>query len=240
VVIDTVTAIATSTATNGPANDDAVPRSIARVLDLFEAVLAEHNCNLTTAAASADVTPTTALRYLRALETRGYVDRDERGDFSAGPTILSIAASLRSGNVRDRLAAVAQPHLDALAARTGESCYLAVSDGNTGTYIATAESPRAIRHVGWVGQDVTLDKSALGAALAEPGTTAVRTGAVEPDITAMSRALRTEGKLGVAISIVGPDHRFTRERHVEHDAAFTAAVDSFAQDFQLNPEDFTS
>lgn len=237
---DATTALTTRTATNGPADDGVVPRSIARVLDIFEIVLAEHNCNLTTAAASAEVTPTTALRYLRALETRGYVDRDERGDFSAGPTILRIAASLRGGNVLDRLATTAQPHLDALAALTGESCYLAVSDGNTGTYIATAESPRAIRHVGWVGQDVTLDKSALGAALAEPGTTAVRTGAVEPDITAMSRALRTEGKLGVAVSIVGPDHRFTREQHAEHDAAFTAAVDSFTQDLRLNREDFTS
>lgn len=240
VVIDTVTAPATSTATNGSADDDGVPRSIARVLDLFEIVLAEHNCNLTTAAASAELTPTTALRYLRALETRGYVDRDARGDFSAGPTILRIAASLRGGTVLDLLAATAQPHLDALAARTGESCYLAVCDGSTGTYIAAAESPRAIRHVGWVGQDVTLHRSALGAALAEPGTTAVRTGAIEPDITAMSRAIRTEGKLGVAVSIVGPDHRFTREQHAEHDAAFTAAVESFAQDLRLNREDFTS
>ncbi len=69
----------------------------------------------------------------------------------------------------DRLAATAQPHLDRLAERTGESAYLAVSDGRTGTYVATAESSRAIRHVGWVGQNVELTGTALGAALAEPG-----------------------------------------------------------------------
>ena len=217
-----------------------VPRSIGRVLDLFEIVLAERNCNLTAAAHASELTPTTALRYLRALETRGYVDRDESGDFSAGPTILRIAASLRGGTVLDRLATVAQPHLDELARRSGESTYLAVSDGGTGTYIASAESSRAIRHVGWVGQDVTLDGSALGAALDEPGITASRTGAVEADITAISRALPSTGKLGFAISIVGPEHRFGTEVHTDHEAAIAATVDALAHELRTNGEDYTS
>lgn len=217
-----------------------VPRSIGRVLDLFEIVIAERNCNLTGAANASDLTPTTALRYLRALEARGYVDRDESGDFSPGPTILRIAAALRGGTVIDRLADVAQPHLDALAQSTGESTYLAVSDGRTGTYIATAESPRAIRHVGWVGQDVGLDGSALGAALGEPSTTVTRTGAVEPDITAMSRALPANGKLGVTVSIVGPDYRFNTQKRIDHDVALTRTVDALAQELRTNGEDYTS
>jgi IclR family acetate operon transcriptional repressor len=217
-----------------------VPRSISRVLDLFEIVLAERNCNLTAAASASELTPTTALRYLRALEARGYVDRDESGDFSAGPTILRIAASLRGGTVLDRLAAVTQPHLEELAQLTGESTYLAVSDGRTGTYIATAESPRAIRHVGWVGQDVDLHRSALGAALDEPGNTATRTAAIEADITAMSRALPANGKLGLAISIVGPEYRFTADTRRDHDSAITAAVDALAHELRTNGEDYTS
>ena len=219
--------------------DAAVPRSIARLLDLFEIVLAERKCNLTAAARASDLTPTTALRYLRALEARGYLDRNESGDFSPGPTILRIAASLRRGSLLDRLAGTAQPHLDALAARTGESAYLAVSDGRTGTYVATAESGRAIRHVGWVGQDVDLRGSALGAALADPGRVATRTGAVEPDITAMSRALAAEGKLGIAVSIVGPAHRFTPRERRSHQAALNTAVDEFDRELRLNGEDFT-
>ena len=221
-------------------DETSVPRSIGRVLDLFEVVLAERNCNLTAAAKATDLTPTTALRYLRALESRGYVDRDETGDFSAGPTILRLAASLRGGNMLDRLVMVAQPHLDQLAAQTGESTYLAVSDGRTGTYIATAESPRAIRHVGWIGQDVTLNRSALGAALAEPGVTATRTGAVEADITALSRALPTNGKLGLAISIVGPAHRFTDDALTTSEAALVATVDALAHELRTNGEDYTS
>jgi DNA-binding IclR family transcriptional regulator len=230
----------TATRSKNDAEDAGVPRSISRVLDLFEIVLAERNCNLTTAASASELTPTTALRYLRALEARGYVDRDESGDFSAGPTILRIAASLRGGTVLDRLAAVAQPHLDELAQLTGESTYVAVSDGRTGTYIATAESPRAIRHVGWVGQDVDLHGSALGAALAEPGNTATRTAAIEADITAMSRALPANGKLGLAVSIVGPEHRFTADTRRDHDAAITDTVNTLERELRTNGEDYTS
>jgi DNA-binding IclR family transcriptional regulator len=221
-------------------DDVGVPRSVARVLDLLEIVLAERNCNLTSAATASELTPTTALRYLRALEARGYVDRDDSGDFSAGPTILRIAASLRGGTVLDRLAVVAQPHLDRLAEQTGESAYLAVSDGRTGTYIATAESPRAIRHVGWIGQNVDLDGTALGAALADPGEIATRTGAVEADITAMSRALPANGKLGLAVSIVGPEHRFGDADQARHRMTLDAIVDALARELRTNGEDFTS
>lgn len=220
--------------------DLSVPRSIARVLDLFEIVLAERSCNLTAAAKASGLTPTTALRYLRALEARGYLDRDESGDFSAGLTILRIAALLRGGTGLDRLAAMAQPHLDALAERTGESAYLAVSDGRTGSYIATAESQRAIRHVGWVGQDVDLDGSALGAALAAPETVATRTGAVEADITAMSRALPSNNKLGIAVSILGPEHRFTTEHRAEHLLALNDSVEALVRELRASGENFTA
>ena len=225
---------------NDVAEDAGVPRSVGRVLDLFEIVLSQRSCNLTAAASTSGLTPTTALRYLRALEARGYVDRDESGDFSAGPTILRIAASLRGGTVLDRLATVAQPHLDELAQRTGESTYLAVSDGRTGTYIATAESARAIRHVGWIGQDVVLDGSALGAALTEPGITTTRTGAVEADITAISRSLPPNGKLGIAVSIVGPEYRFTAATRTDHEAAIAATVDALTRELRTNGEDFSS
>lgn len=239
--METVFTETVSTETDRSAAGEAdVPRSIARVLDLFEIVIAERDCNLTAAATASGLTPTTALRYLRALEARGYVDRDGAGDFSAGPTILRIAASLRSGTVLDRLAATAQPHLDALAELTGESTYLAVSDGRTATYVATAESPRSIRHVGGVGQNVSLPASALGAALDAPGTIATRTGAVEDDITAMSQALVRNEKLGIAISILGPAHRFTRERSANHRAALQETVEALERELRTQGEDFAS
>lgn len=222
------------------AEPSAVPRSIGRVLDLFEIVLAEQRCNLTTVANKSQLTPTTALRYLRALEARGYLDRDSVGDFSAGPTILRIAATLRGTTVLDRLATIAEPHLLELSNSTGESTYLAVSDGKTGTYIATAESRRAIRHVGGVGQQLPLDGSALGAALANPGTIAIRTGTIEADITAMSRAIETGGTLGVAISIVGPEHRFDKKQRAIHSKSLHRTVEAFVADLETHGEDITS
>ncbi len=210
--------------------DAAVPRSIGRVLDLFEVVLAAGSCNLTTAAAAVGLTPTTARRHLRALEHRGYVERDASGAFSVGPTMLRLAAGVSDAGPLDRLITAAQPHLTALAATTGESTYLAVSDGRVASYVATAESGRAIRHVGWIGQQVALDGTALGEALAHPGRTVTRTGAVEPDITAMSRAVLLDGALGVAVSIIGPQHRFTEARLAEHEHALDLAVESLGRD----------
>lgn len=201
-----------------------IPRSTQRLLDLLEIVLAAGSCNLTTAASRAELTPTTALRHLRALEARGYLDRDEHGDFSAGPTMVRLSASLRNVGAIEQLVGSAQPHLDALAEQTGESTYLAVSDGRKATYVATAESQRSIRHVGGVGQIVDLGESAVGEALRSPGSVAVRTGAVEPDITALSLAVGDYSKVQVAVSVVGPEHRLGRKQVKASSAALVDAV----------------
>jgi DNA-binding IclR family transcriptional regulator len=213
-----------------------VPRSIGRVLDLMEIVLAEVECNLTTAAILSDLTPTTALRHLRALEARGYVSRNVDGQFSAGPTLFRIAAGLRTDGPIDRLIAAAQPYLDQLAESTGESTYLAVGDGRTATYVAAAEGTHAIRHVGWVGQHVALDGTAVGAALGTPGKVCVRDGAVEADITALSLALPTVDALHAAVSVLGPAHRMKTGKQSRATAALQAAVASLVRDLRLEEE----
>lgn len=213
-----------------------VPRSIGRVLDLLEVVLSEGECNLTTAAALSELTPTTALRHLRALEARGYVSRDADGQFRAGPTLFRIAASLRSDGPIDRLIAAAQPYLDELAALTGESTYLAVGDGRSATYVAAASGTHAIRHVGGVGQQVSLDGTAVGAALRDPGQVCVRKGAVEDDITALSLGLPVVDAMQVAVSVLGPAHRLKTTRQRRAASALTNAVASLTRDLRLGEE----
>ena len=228
--------------TTAEPDDELVPRSVGRVLDLLEIVLAAP-CTLTAAAAAAELTPTTALRHLRALEARGYVRRDGTGRYGPGPTVLRLAAALGDNGLLQRLTAAAQPHLDILAAATGESAYLAVSDGRTATYVATAESHRAIRHVGWVGQDVPLDGTAVGAALARPGTCVTRTAAVEPDITAVSCALPDHPVLrglGVAVSVIGPQYRLRRAVRREVDAALVTATASIARSMGIDTAEAVS
>lgn len=210
----------------GPAS--VVPRSVGRVLDLLEIVLAADGCSLTAAANAAGLTPTSALRHLRALEARGYLVRDEGGLYGVGPTMVRLAVGVRAQASIDHLIDAARPVLDELASVTGESAYLAVADGDTATYVACAESARAIRHVGWVGQHVPLATTALGAALQQPGTPAVRVGALERDITAVSCALPPAGALRAALSVVGPSQRLDGDSLAVATSAVAAAVERLA------------
>ena len=143
-------------------------RSAERALTLLDTVITRGSIGLSDAAGQVGIPTSTALRHLRALMLSGYLVRDDLGQYSVGPTFLRLAlASFQSGPYA-RLVAAAQPHLDQLAAATEESVYLAVRDGVNAVYIATVESPRAIRHVGWVGRSVPLDGTAVGDALLAP------------------------------------------------------------------------
>lgn len=188
-----------------------VPRSVGRVLDLLEIVAESGPCSLTAAAGSAGLTPTTALRHLRALETRGYVARAGDGRFTVGTTVLRLLPGRDDVTPLQRLLAAAQPHLDEVVARTGETCYLATAKQGYATYVAWSQGTRAIRHVGWLGRHVPLAGTALGSALAQPGVSVVRSGAVEPDITAIAAASLTVLGGPAAISLLGPSHRLRGE-----------------------------
>ena len=76
----------------------------------------------------------------------------------------------------------------------------------------------------------------MGAALARRGVCVTRTGAVETDITAVSRALPDDpllNGLGVAVSVVGPQYRLRRATRREVDAALIAATDAIARDIGI-------
>lgn len=207
-------------------------RSAARALQLLDTVITRGPMGLGEAAAAAEIPVSTALRHLRALMDSGYLVRDDLGQYSVGPTFLRIAlAAFRSGPYA-RLVAAAQPHLEALTAMTEESAYVAVRDGTDAVYIATVESPRAIRHVGWVGRSVPLAGTAVGAALLAPATAPghrpaleVNTGAIEPDVTALCAPIRGGGGVVGAVSVLGPAERLAGDRL---DGAGAAVVEAAA------------
>jgi DNA-binding IclR family transcriptional regulator len=205
---------------------------VGRGIDLLEAVLELAPCTLSAAAEACGLTPTTALRHLRALEVRGYLKRGGTGEFSAGPTLVRIAASLREIEPLDRLLETAQPFLEQLAEETGESTYLAICDHRVATYVATAESDRAIRHVGWVGQTVRLAGTAVGTAISEPGVVACRTGAVEPDITAVSLSVGQRDPT-LAVSVIGPLHRLDGKAVRRISVSLRNTVDSLTRNMGL-------
>ena len=167
----------------------------------------------------------------------GYVARDDGGLYSAGPTLARLAASLRQSGPVDRLVDAAQPHLDRLAEETGESCYLALGDRKAATYVATAEGTYAVRHVGWIGQHVPLDGTAAGAALAEPGVVMMRTGAVEPGITALSLGLDSYEGLSAAVSVIGPKTRLDARTRRSVSRALETAVEALRRDLLIGGEE---
>lgn len=205
-------------------------RSAERVLALLDTVITNGTVTLTDAAAEADIPTSTALRHLRLLTNRGYLVRDEAGRYSVGPAFVRIAvASFQSGPYA-RLMAAAQPGLERLAEVTEESGYLAVRDGSEAVYIATVESRRAIRHVGWVGKSVPLEGTAVGEALlseaAAPGVrpkAVLKTGAIEPDVTAVAAPIHGAAGVIGAFSVLGPAERLVGE-HLE--TATAAVVDA--------------
>ena len=56
----------------------------------------------------------------------------------------------------------------------------------------------------------------------------------------MSQALAETGKLGVAVSIVGPAHRFSDADRTRHKVALGSAVVALADELHTNGEDFTA
>lgn len=194
-------------------------RSAERVLALLDAVITTGEATLTDAAAEAGIPTSTALRHLRLLTNRGFLVKDDRGRYSVGPGFVRIALTAFQSGPYARLMAAAQPGLERLAEITEESAYLAVRDGGEAVYIATVESRRAIRHVGWVGKSVPLEGTAVGEALLSeapgPGVrpqAVLNTGAIEPDVTAVVAPIHESAGVIGAFSVLGPAERLVGER----------------------------
>ena len=195
-----------------------VSRSAERVLSLLDVVIRRGAIGLSDASSDAQIPVSTALRHLRVLTNHGYLIRDEVGRYSAGPAFLRMAlAAFRSGPYA-RLRAAAQPELKRLADVTEESAYLAVRDGKEVIYIASVESRRAIRHVGWVGKSVPIEGTAVGEALVSeskrPGVRPIpvlNTGAIEPDVTAVVAPIYGSEGVIAAFSVLGPADRVSGE-----------------------------
>ena len=207
-------------------------RSAERVLSLLDTVVTGGAIGLTEAAGKAGIPVSTALRHLRVLTNRGYLVRDDLGRYSVGPSFVRIALAAFQSGPYARLTTAAQPGLERLAEVTEESAYLAVRDGAEAVYIATVESRRAIRHVGWVGKSVPIEGTAVGEALmaeaARPGDHPVpffNTGAIEPDVTAVVAPIHGSAGVIGAFSILGPAERLAGERlDLTAEAVVEAAV----------------
>lgn len=220
-----------------------VSRSAERALGLLDTVVQAGSITLGDAATANALPPSTALRHLRALVSSGWLSRDDLGRFSVGPTLVRVAlGAFRSGPYA-RIATAAQPHLERLVEATEESAYLAVRDGSQAVYIATVESTRAIRHVGWVGRSAPIRGTAVGAALTSeplaPGESPLvqrNTGAIEPDVTAITAPVYGRTRVLAALSILGPADRLTASRLTTAEDEIRAAARQLSLDLSIGEE----
>lgn len=186
-------------------------RTVERALGLLAEVCTEGSLSLAECSRRAHLPPSTALRLLRTLETRGFVVRDTSGSFSAGATLIQLGAYALG---RQSLVRLAQPAMQRIVGATGETTYLSIAGPNeTAVYIAMVEGTHAVRHTSWVGRSMPFANLAVGRALTGDvpveGFLAERD-QHEPDVTAIAAPIRRAGGVAGALSLLGPTYRIDR------------------------------
>lgn len=122
-----------------PAPGDQYVQSLARGLDVIMAFDAEHPAmTLSEAAVRTGLSRATSRRLLLTLAELGFV-RVTGSLFTLTPQILRLGTAYLSGL---GLPQIAQPHLEELSARLGESTSAAVLDGTDITYVARVATRR--------------------------------------------------------------------------------------------------
>ena len=188
-------------------------RTVERALTLLAAV-AQDGGTLSQLARAAELSPSTASRLLATLAAQELVRRDDHGQYHAGARLRQLAAaSLRA----DPLHELAGPHLAALAAETGETANLAVAaDRRRVVYLRQVAGPKLVQTAAWAGRTIPSRGTALGAALrGEVGADgyAVRSGAVEPEVTSIAAPVfGPDGEIVAALSVLAPTYRVTNRR----------------------------
>jgi DNA-binding IclR family transcriptional regulator len=151
------------------------------------------------------------------------------GRVALGVRVAALAA--RSGPLH-RLRAAARPVLAELRDSTGETANLIVRDGGEAVYLDQVESPHALRHAGWVGRRIALDRGAAAGALTGAAGPQVARDAVEIGVTAVACRVPQAHDPAAAVSVTAPTARMTTRRLNECRTAVRRAADRLAEVLQ--------
>lgn len=138
-------------------------RAVDRVCDILD--LLQENPDgviLTKIAAHTRMPKSSTYRYLVALETRQYVDRDEL----TGLYRLGLAFRPTQTRDVDHLLEIARPELEDLRRKTEETINLGLLDGTRVVHIEVLESPHMMRLAARTGERGLVHVTALGKAIA--------------------------------------------------------------------------
>jgi DNA-binding IclR family transcriptional regulator len=185
-------------------------RTVDRALALLITLLGGTAGTLTELARATDLSLATASRLLSTLVRHQLIQRDDNGRYRACIRMKQIAAvTLHDEPLYDLIA----PHLDELAAETGETASLGVpADADTVLYLRQVSSARQVQTADWTGRTIPRSGTALGAALSGVPSprgyfTSSRPGT---DVTAVAVPIvRHDREIVAAISINAPSYRTT-------------------------------
>jgi DNA-binding IclR family transcriptional regulator len=139
-------------------------QSLERAFDLLEALSAGGELGVTELANRTGLVPSTAHRLLHTLTKRGYVSQSrESGRYMLGYKVVEVASGLE--HRRERLRAIARPHLEGIQRTTGETVNLVVLEADRVVYIDQVEGSRAVRMFTTVGTSVLAHTTGSGKAI---------------------------------------------------------------------------
>lgn len=96
---------------------------------------------------------------VRTLDDEGYLQRDERGEYSLGPRLLRLLGSLPH---RLELPRVARPIMQELVDEVGETAILGIRQGDDIVYVEQVEAPHVIRYVAPLGEPRPMHVTSIG------------------------------------------------------------------------------
>ena len=130
--------------TSAPDRDDSGPRSLTRLLALFDTLaIAPHGMTLADLSAALESPKSSLLNLLRPLVAEGFLVHSA-GTYNLGPAMFRLSASVLSANTTTK---VIRPFLTELVERTGESAMWGVLNREVGevTFTDVVDSPHPLR-----------------------------------------------------------------------------------------------
>jgi DNA-binding IclR family transcriptional regulator len=138
-------------------------QTLERALDIIELLaIARPSLGVTSIGSRLSLHKSTVHRLLKALEGRGYVEKDAEGRYSLGLKLLELS-SQRLNQLE--LKTEASPILRSLAARVQTAVHLAILRGSDAVYIEKIEPVSNIRMYSQIGKRIPAYCSALGKVL---------------------------------------------------------------------------
>jgi DNA-binding IclR family transcriptional regulator len=138
-------------------------RSIDRALEILECFLyGRENLTLAELAQLADLSATTVLRILVALQAKGFVEKDETAKtYRLGFKIAQLSKVANQSN-ETVLKNISQPFMQDMLDKYNEDIRLFVEQGASKLCIMSLESTRSLRHIVHVGERHELIRGATG------------------------------------------------------------------------------